>query len=658
MNNPDITSIANDLRTQSAMRIWGMSSESLYTGLTAVSSSDSITNRLSPHIHVETLRSNDERNHANVSNIHRWLLNETGLVNEGEITLLGSFVLIADDPFHLIRVAVVSGFHGVERVLRSCLDIEESDLRRREFNSLFAGDWDEAVLAPIIGSMGFLTIRPDTVEIHTSRIESALAPRGAVTEGAAVTGAYDRFLSELIKDGDRECIESLTERLTNEDPVGNHSEGAITSQLVQSTPVIPSFEKIRSAIEEQQADYEEKFERLQQLFAPSDRIEVDRIETGSVVRTENVSASDFDESERQHLLNVIATVSSHPQFARFDLQFVTNKVSTNQYTVYQALSSVPGVACEVVDGGIIKFDSVPEQVDGKELKQEYTRHLIRRCSSVQTRIESLSDLDIKNPSPTAVEAAIVRDYETISQGHVEPMYFTYTLPDPDALGEKKIDEYIGDSRSIGREVARLRRWHENRPSGMRSYTEMTDRLFSIGLERNIDDKVLRIMTPFDDDTFNEYVSQIRRLLEKGFELRLLTRHTKEPWEWRRLQRNLLSEIKQHRDQVSVRTYSRFKDYQRVSPDDDFRELGEFGIHGKLQTIGCAEEGASLLGSANFMTNSYDWNPECGVYTERTQFVDAAIEFFDIVWQIAESDELAIERLQKIPDRQLVPTHYS
>ena len=63
---------------------------------------------------------------------------------------------------------------------------------------------------------------------------------------------------------------------------------------------------------------------------------------------------------------------------------------------------------------------------------------------------------------------------------------------------------------------------------------------------------------------------------------------------------------------------------------DFGELGEFGIHGKLQTIGRPEEGAVLLGSANFMENSYDWNPECGVYTERSQFVEAAIEFFHIV----------------------------
>jgi phosphatidylserine/phosphatidylglycerophosphate/cardiolipin synthase-like enzyme len=258
----------------------------------------------------------------------------------------------------------------------------------------------------------------------------------------------------------------------------------------------------------------------------------------------------------------------------------------------------------------------------------------------------------------ASDRMVAEDYACLDDGDVAPAYFTYTLVDPAALGEKKMKAYVGDSHELGRERARLRRWHETRPLGLRSYTAMTDRLFSLGLERELEDKVLRIMTPFDDDTFTEYVSQIRRLLEQGFELRLLTRHTKEPWEWRRLQRTLLSEIKDHRDHVTVRTYSRFKEHRRVRPDMDFRDFGEFGIHGKLQTIGHEEEGAVLLGSANFMENSYDWNPECGVYTERTQFVDSAIEFFDIVWDIAAADELSIERLQEVPDRQLVPTYYT
>jgi hypothetical protein len=308
---------------------------------------------------------------------------------------------------------------------------------------------------------------------------------------------------------------------------------------------------------------------------------------------------------------------------------------------------------------MIGFDSVPATVDGDDLQEEYTTHLVERCSSVRCRIDALSDVSVSSdPEALASDWIVAEDYASLDDGDVAPVYFTYTLVNPDALGEKKMNAYVGDSHGLGRERARLRRWHENRPSGLRSYTAMTDRLFSLGLERELNSKVLRIMTPFDDDTFNEYVSQIRRLLERGFELRLLSRHTKEPWEWRRLQRNLLSEIKDQRDRVTVRTYSRFKEYQRVRSTEEFQNFDEFGIHGKLQTIGHPDEGAVLLGSANFMENSYDWNPECGVYTERSQFVDAAIEFFDVVWNVSEADELSIERLQEIPDRRLVPTYYS
>jgi len=57
---------------------------------------------------------------------------------------------------------------------------------------------------------------------------------------------------------------------------------------------------------------------------------------------------------------------------------------------------------------------------------------------------------------------VVQDYEMIDSGAIAPTYFTYTLINPDALGEQKMDAYVGDSRGLGREKARLRRWHNRR----------------------------------------------------------------------------------------------------------------------------------------------------------------------------------------------------
>ncbi|TKX87599.1 hypothetical protein EXE43_02345 [Halorubrum sp. SS5] len=659
MTKNDVTDSARALRTRSPERLWGVSPASIYAALSAKVTEDSLEECLSPHIRAETLRTNDERKSKRVTEIHNWMLDELGLIKGDRPTLAGGLVLSVDEPRHLIRATIVASSRTAERVLRSSLGIEDEILPRREFDSLLAGDWEETVLGPLLGSAGFLTIYPDSVEPHFERIESALeAQREVPTEDATAEG-YLHILPQVSGIEERDCLEAITERLVGELSNDTFSLESVAASLAKNDVPLPDTSVVEDAIEEQYDEYERRFETVRSLLAPPAETELSQVDVGKRVSVSDIDGgSEIGEAEREDLIDVIATVSTNSKFTTLDLSFVTDRLGATPYELYQLLSGIPGVDCEIGDNEVIEFSTVPTQVDGSSLQEEYTTHLVDRCAAIQRRMETLSRASVTTLSPVASDAIVAQDYASLSDGDVAPAYFTYTLVDPDALGEKKMDDYVGDSRGLGRERARLRRWHEHRPAGMRSYTAMTDRLFSLGLERDLDDKVLRIMTPFDDDTFNEYVSQIRRLLDQGFELRLLTRHTKEPWEWRRLQQNLLSEIKKHREQITIRSYSRFKQHQRVTPDMNFRDLGEFGIHGKVQTIGRPEEGAVLLGSANFMENSYDWNPECGVYTERTQFVDAALEFFDIVWELAESDELSTERLQGVPNRQLVPTYYS
>jgi hypothetical protein len=657
MTEGSLHTVAERLHTQSPEHLWGVSPGSIYTALTARLGDRQLGDQLSPHIRAETLRTNDERNREDVVRIHDWLLEELNFVEDGELTLLGIVVLVSGEPRPLVRSIAVSCLRMAETVLRSCGEIEES-FPRREFDSLLADDHDETILGPLLGSLSFVTIYPDSVEPHHERIDSALEAQSNPTESAAIAVAYSRLLPQVVDIENDRCLQDIAERVTGTSPNETIEVVEAIATLADVSAVTIELPEIKNAIDKQRKEYEQEFRVLRSLLAPPTESTLSRVDTSEPVDATDIPDVQFDDGS-ELLVNILATVSSHPEFAAFDPQFITSRLSTTPYEVYQTLSEVPDVECEVRDDGVMVFTSIPATVNGKDLREEYTAHLVERCSSVQRRIDALSDVSLSLDIEAVVSDQIVaEDYDSLDDGDVAPAYFTYTLVDPDALGEKKMNAYVGESRELGRERARLRRWHENRSSGLRSYTTMTDRLFSLGIERDLEDKVLRIMTPFDDDTFNEYVSQIRRLLKRGFELRLLTRHTKEPWEWRRLQRNLLSEIKHHRDRVTVRTYSRFKEHQRVHPNTDFRDAGEFGIHGKLQTIGYPGEGGALLGSANFMENSYDWNPECGVYTERTQFVDAAIEFFDIVWEASKTDELSIERLQEIPDRQLVPTYYS
>ncbi len=656
----DPLNAANELRTQSPERLWALSAESVYSALAAKATGEPIQERLEPHVRTEIIRTNDERGRDPVVSIHEWLLDELGLVHNGTISLLGMVVLISDEPQPFIRTTTVARLQPAEMVLRSCNEIEEDNVPRRELDSLLADEWNETVLAPLLGSLGFMTIYPDSVDLNRERIDDSLSAQQTISTETAVAEAYREILPHVIESRDENCLEDLVHRLTGSTPTKGEMEMAEVATLASTKMILIDEPKVEDAVRNQRQEYEDKFDKVRSLLVPSTECDVERINPNQSVGLDDLSEGvNLSADEREAVLKVVATVVAYPDLATFDVHFVTEQwPNVTPYSLYQALSSVPGVECEVNDD-LVEFEAVPEAVDVEGVRGEYMKHLVNRCSDLQSRIDALSqETVLVPPVPVAAESMVVQDYESIDSGVIAPTYFTYTLVNPDALGEQKMDSYVGDSRGLGRERARLRRWHERRSSGLEAYTAMTDRLFSLGLERDIEDQVLRIMTPFDDDTFNEYVAQIRRLLEHGFELRLLTRHTKEPWEWRRLQRNLLSEIKEHRDQVTVRTYSRFKEYQRVTSDMDFRDLGEMGIHGKLQTVGAPEEGAALLGSANFMENSYNWNPECGIYTERTQFVDAAIEFFDIVWDISAADELSIERLQEIPDRQLVPTYYS
>jgi len=659
MTDNDVTNSARALQTRSPERLWGVSPASIYAALSVKVTEDSLKDRLSAHIRAETLRTNDEREPKRVIEIHNWILDELKLIEADRLTLAGGLVLSVSNPRQLIRAIIVANSLTVERVLRHCLTIKAEILPRREFDSLLADEWEKVVLGPLLGSAGFLTIYPDSVEPHFEQIESALEAQRELPTDDVTAQAYQYIIPQVSGVEDCDCLDPIIERLAGGQANDTFSLESAAASLAENAVPLPETDEVENAIEEQHDEYEQQYETVRSLLVPPVETELSQVDVGRQVSVSDVGGdSKIDESSREDLINLIATVSTHSRYTTLDLRFVVDRLELPPYELYQLLSGIPGVNCEIDDNEVINFSTAPAQVDGSNLLEEYTTYLVDRCAALKRQMNTLSQASVKELLPVASDALVAQDYHALSDGDVAPTYFSYTLMDPKALGDKKVDNYVGKSRGLGRERARLRRWHEDRPAGMQSYTMMTDRLFSLGLERDLNNKILRVMTPFDDDTFNEYVSQIRRLLNQGFELRLLTRHTKEPWEWRRLQRNLLSEIKQHRDQVTVRTYSRFKKYQKITSDMDFRDLEEVGIHGKLQTIGSSEKGAALLGSANFMENSYDWNPECGVYTERTPFVKSAIEFFDIVWDISSADEIDIERLQDIPNRQLVPTYYT
>ncbi|WP_265112016.1 phospholipase D-like domain-containing protein [Halosolutus halophilus] len=648
---------AATLAVANPVRLWGVSPESVYTALDATARGRSVETALARYRRVELAATNEERDLEALVSLHRRLLVDLGFVDaeqESEtdpVSEVGALVLCGEDPRSLLQTLAVARWQSARRLLRECLAID-GELPREEYDGLLRDDWEETVLTPLLGSFGLLTAYPTGVDVADSAAQAGLDAYDEVPTDIARASLYRRVLSSAMN-LDATTAADITGELLDVNPGGEVAPADVIGTLGEGYSRVIDRDVILEAAGEVRVEYEQMARRYRRL-ATGDVTVPERADEVHHVASEDVDPPSAVASV-DAVLDLVATIADG-DLGRIDTGYVTDALDAEPYDCFRVLNDVPGFECELVDE-TVEVARVPSDVAGTSRYDEYVEYLLDRHATVSQRIDALSDPEFELEGRHA-DANLVDRLDRLRDRQVAPTYFAYTLIDPESLGEEAMDDYVGDSRGLRRERARLKRWHEDRPSGLRSYTAMTDRLISLGLEEDLEHRVLRIMTPFDDDTFSEYAAQLRRLLEQGFELRLLTRHTKEPWEWRRLRDNLLAQLESNRENVHIRTYSRFKTHQRITRDLDLRDLSEVGIHGKLHVIGAPEEGAALLGSANFMENSYHWNPECGVYTEQSAFVDSATEFFDIVWDIAEADQLSLERLQEIPERRFIPSYYS
>jgi len=649
MRNDSLRDRAGALTIDNPERLWGVSPESTYAALDALATDESLVDALRDYHTLALAATNQERERDTLVAFHRKFLHAVGLVAESGVTELGALVLRSDDPRALLQTLVATYSEATRRLLRDCLAIEDV-VPRREYETLLRDDHETEVLTPVFGSFDLLHVFPDGVELSVEAVERSLEVHDVSSNEAARASLHRNLLRSFSGLG-RETAGDITAKYLGRRG-GETTNQEIVGTLGGADGELFNHEAVHAAIDEVRAEYDQLAARSIDLLTAGGGDVM--IASGKELSVEDVR--EHAESDAAPAIVDLFAMVAAQRLDRVHARYVASQLDGSIYSAFNAINSVPGAECELQDEVLI-LDQVPAVVDGTSHYDRYVEFLLDERETFTTRRKDLAEAKITIEG-VDMDAHLARRVSEIESRQVAPTHFTFTLIDPDGLGEEVMEEYVGDSRGLGRERARLRRWHESRPSDLRSYTAMTDRLFSRGIESDLEQQVLRIMTPYDDDTFGEYAAQLRRLLEAGHELRFLTRHTKEPWEWKRLRDNLLKPLDANRDQVSIRTYSRFKQHQQISPKADWSEVSEIGIHGKLHIIGGPHEGAAILGSANFMENSYHWNPECGVYTERTAFVRAAIEFFDLVWDLAEADQLSLDRLQEIPDRDFIPSYYT
>jgi len=238
-----------------------------------------------------------------------------------------------------------------------------------------------------------VTIYPDSVEPHFEHIESVLEAQREVSTESATPRVICTFSAAFAGIEDSDCLEAVAERLVGE--LSNDTFSLSRSLPFHSPTTLYSFPTPVSLKTQSRSNTTTSTNvNLRQcvpLLAAPVETELSQVDVGRRVSESDIrGGTEISEAGREDLLNVIATVSSDSRFANFDLSFLTDRLESTPYELYQLLSQVPGVDCEISDNGVIEFATVPAQVAGSSLQEEYTTHLVDRCAAVKRRMNVLS----------------------------------------------------------------------------------------------------------------------------------------------------------------------------------------------------------------------------------------------------------------------------
>lgn len=661
MNRVDLDAVAA-LQTRNPERLLGVSPESIYLTLYSTANDTELAEELRPVFQAMTLASNLTFDYQAASDLNRALCHEFGLLNydQDRISDLGRLLLASHEPVSQIQLAVAHRSTRLRTYLLEFVELESKVIDRSDLESLVKDQRDHQLTIPLLHSLGYAELFPegaipdlelilDTVNIPNTDISDAQ------TTVHLIQALTDITVEEATK---------ITAQVHDSPPADTDAvnETAAIQTLAQSDPTYTPLSVFREATQATIEEIQNALSNLQTGLTSTIEETVSvhgaPVAYSSLVTQLNAKIDD-NQTRSEAIARFIYTVSETNSFGHIPTSILEDVLGTSSYELYQTLSSIDAISCSI-ESGVLHISSVPpiSREDADTLSKELLESITTQLSNNQETINNLDSVVFAQTAP--IYDRLISDiFRKLDQDVVAPTYFAYTLPDPDDLGEETMDNYVNGSEGLMKERAKLRRWQRTeRPNDAKSYTELTDQIISRGLSHELDEQILRIMTPYDDDTFSEFASQFRSLLRDGYEIRLVTRHTRKRWQWERLRDNLLGELTTNRENVSIRTYSRYKEYQRITSNTDESDLNEFGIHAKLQIIGAPQEGAALLGSANLMENSYHWNPECGAYSENSNFVTAAISFFDHVWDIAAADTIDLENLQQIPERSYYPSYYT
>lgn len=298
------------------------------------------------------------------------------------------------------------------------------------------------------------------------------------------------------------------------------------------------------------------------------------------------------------------------------------------------------------DDGLLHFDRAYEapEIDHKVL-DDYNDWIGSRLTKINRRQQIVEQLSAQPRSIWETQRhrlleSVLQELDTFT---VSPTRFVYTIFDPEFHTDSSdIDKYIGESPELEHEVNQIRYWKRNRPHDAASFADIIPEVLNYPLENSDAAPVVRIMTPWTNFAVKEYVGLFKRLIENNIRIQLLFR-LPESYAWSNLKDDMLAKIGDTEGRLELRTYTRYKQYRDHTElrelENKEETLSETGIHAKLFVAGDESNGTVLAGSANLMENSFYYNSEAGIQTQNPNVVETAIDYFDLVWDLAVHDRI-------------------
>lgn len=655
--------------------LWGINPEFLFIYLSDI---DSNTDNLSEILKLETIRTNVQKSEFSCREFLKWFCEHLGFIKKDQVSPLGRIVLVNQNPLKAIRVCLFVRDKRIHAFFTDTINKDIRSVKRSEFESYFP---KEATLySKLFVSFSFVIPMKTKMKLNLSLIKET----GKILEFPRKVEAWlcaKSIFRVLLATQDEDLISEVAsetlnilnipfETDTRSIPVTEAMKhlGNIISQT--SEKILTGKKILTQALEKTILNYTESGEIIQshvaQLLKNSNPPKLKK--NLDIQRFSNIALRFGIKSQKaEDLISFLVGLSNRASQAH--LLYLKEITGLDTKLLISFLSEVLEEDVEI-DSHFIYFKKrYTNEVEIGENFQEYSTFLFEKYAKIKKKLETLLQskhyLDQKRSKfHEKVQKNVFKIEDMcmkrVLSKRISPFYFVYTFLNPSDAGKEVIENYMKNNRLLKWEVKKFSSdWQIMKTDSSVTYVDMADKLFSKGLETDLPSKEIRIMTPYTDYELQKYVSMLRRLIVKGYTVRIICRLSSDSMPWKRLKKSLLEGLGGKTRKVQIRTYTRFKEFLPVSKlrKLDPLQRKEFGVHAKIFMIGDAQDGAVLLGSANMLENSFNWNPESGIFTEDPIFIKSVKAFFDFVWSLSKHDELDFSQLDRISKGPFFPHYY-